>query len=159
MKWPQAVPMNQAVLPRLDSVGDHRGFVRVVIPYTDPATTRAALSAAGTLTRGLNASIALVAVQVLPFPAPFYCPSSISEHLEARLTELAAGCTTPVDATVVLARDTDEGYRQVLLPGATVLIATRKRWWRTREEKLARALTRAGHKVAVVELDRSGVAA
>jgi hypothetical protein len=131
----------------------------VVIPYTDPVTTQAALSAAGTLTRGLNASIALVAVQVLPFPAPFYCPSSIAEHLEARLTELAAGCPAPVEATVVLARDTDEGYRQVLSPGATVLIATRKRWWRTREEKLARSLTRAGHKVAVVELDSSGVAA
>jgi hypothetical protein len=153
MRWPQAVPMAQAALPRPDVATGADEPVRLIVPYTDPATTRGALTAAAVLTRGLNASIVLVAVQVLPFPAPFYCPTSVQKHLEAQLAGLASGCPVAVEATVVLARDQEEGYLQVLHPGATVLIATRTRWWKTREEKLARTLTRAGCKIALVKLD------
>jgi len=154
MTRPQAVPLVQEVSPRLETAAGGGRPLRLMVPYTDPATARGALAAAGGLARGLDASIALVAVQVLPFPAPFYCPSSVREHLEGQLAALARECPAPVDAVVVLARDLEEGYLEVLEPGVTVLIATRRRWWRTREEKLARALTRAGNKVVLVKLDK-----
>jgi len=154
MTWPQAVPLAQEVSPRPDTAAGGGRPLRLMVPYTDPATARGALAAAGVLARGLDASIALVAVQVLPFPAPFYCPSSVREHLEGQLADLARECPAAVDAVVVLARDLEEGYREVLEPGVTVLIATRPRWWRTREQKLARALARSGHKVVLVKLDK-----
>jgi hypothetical protein len=53
----------------------------------------------------------------------------------------------------VLARYQDEGFRHILKPGSTVLIGTRKQLWRTREERLARALAREGHQVALLHVD------
>ncbi len=158
MRWPQAGPLAQEVIPSADGESGDARPIRLMVPYTDPAATRWALATVGALANGLETSIALVAVQVLPFPAPFYCPSSVHAHLEQQLTELAGECAVPIDVTVVLARDPEEGYLEMLDPGMTVLIATRRRWWRTREEKLARALKRAGHKVVLVKLEKWEVA-
>ena len=67
--------------------------------------------------------------------------------------ELASRCALPVSAEVVLARSHEEGFRHVLKPSATVLVGTRKRPWRTVEEKLARALARDGHQVVLMHVE------
>src|ERR1035437_7074084 len=112
------------------------GELELVVPYTDPDLTRALLRKAVALTAGLQARISLVAVHAVPFPADFRCSASTHTFLVDRLTELAAECPLPVNPLVVLARSREEGFRYALRPESTVLLGTRRRFWRTSEERL-----------------------
>jgi hypothetical protein len=134
--------------PRLLEAGEAE--LEIAIAYTTPQETRATLERAIGLTEGLNARISLVAVQPIPYPAAFGCPASTHAFLVARLLELCGACPLPVNAQVVQARSREAGFRYALRPGSTVLLGTRRRWWRTAEERLARRLAAAGHKVALV---------
>ena len=126
------------------------GSLELVLPYTDLELTRASLARAATLTAGLLATVALVAVHVVPFPADFYCPSSEHAFLVNQLMELASESPLPVNPQVVLARSRDEGFRFALRPESTVLVGTYRHFWRTPEESLARMLAAEGHKVALL---------
>jgi hypothetical protein len=126
--------------------------LEIVVPYTDPETTAAALARAETLTAGLEARVQLIAVHTLPYPVPFVCPSLVHAHLVEQLLDLAAGCTLTVQPQVVLARDRMDGFKYALKPCSTVLVASHRHMWRTQEEKLARSLAEAGHKVALVHI-------
>jgi hypothetical protein len=104
---------------------------------------------AAVLAVGLNVALKLVAVYVAPYPADLDCPAAMEEHLTARLAELAERSTLPSSVELVVARDRGE----VLPPGSTVLLGSRRRWWRTPEERLARALTRQGHRVSLIRFE------
>ena len=67
--------------------------------------------------------------------------------------ELADGCSLPVEPQVILARSREEGFRYALKPESTILLGTRRHFWRTDEERLARTLVSHGHKVALLHLD------
>jgi hypothetical protein len=134
---------------RLDT-GGADGELEVVVPYTGPASTAAALDRLPVLTAGLNARVLLIAVHALPYPLPFVCPTLVHAHLVEQLVDLASRCPLPVSPQVVLARDVQEGFRYALKPASTVLVATGRHFWRTPEEKLARSLARDGHNVALV---------
>jgi len=134
------------------TAGEADGELEVVVPYTGPETTAAVLERAAALTAGLNARVLLIAVHTLPYPVPFVCPSLVHAHLVEQLLDLAAHCRLSVQPQVVLARDRMEGFRYVLKPGSTVLVATHRHIWRTEEEKLARALAEDGHKVALLHV-------
>jgi len=134
---------------RLDTAGAS-GELEVVVPYTGPESTAAALERAPALTAGLNARVLLIAVHALPYPLPFVCPTMVHAHLVEQLVDLASRCPLPVSPQVVLARDLQEGFRYALKPASTVLVGTSRHFWRTQEEKLARSLARDGHKVALV---------
>src|SRR5215467_166893 len=84
---------------------DDHSELEVVVPYTGPESTSAALERVANLTAGLNARVLLVAVHALPYPLPFACPSCMHAHLVERLMELAGVCALPVQPQVVLARD------------------------------------------------------
>ena len=127
--------------------------LELVVPYTAPAVTRAVLARVESLTAGLNARILLVAVHAVPYATTFGCPSSTHAFLVERMVELSAGCRLPVQAQVVLARSRDEGLQYVLQPGSMVLLGSRRRRWRTPEERLARKLAGEGHKVVLVYVD------
>jgi hypothetical protein len=58
----------------------------------------------------------------------------------------------PVDAHVVIARDREEAFHRAISPGSLVVLATKKRWWPTRQARLARLLACAGHSVALLEI-------
>lgn len=124
--------------------------IEIVVPFTERALAEATLKRATALAAGLKAAIRLVAVHAIPYPQPFHCPAALHAHLVEQLVDLASRCPLSVDPQVVLARYRDDGFRHVLKPASIVLIGARKRLWRTREEKLARALARDGHTVAVV---------
>jgi hypothetical protein len=128
------------------------GQIEVVVPYTDPVITAAVLRRVQALTAGLNATVSLVAVHALPYPLPFVCPAMAHAHLVERLLELASECPVPVTPLVVLARYRDEGLRCALKPASTVVIGVRKQLFRSREEKLACELARAGHKVTLIHV-------
>ena len=126
--------------------------IEVVIPYTFAEETRAVMERAAVLTRGLNARISLVAVHAIPYASTYGCPTSTHAFLVARLLELSAVSPLPVSAQVVLAWSREEGFEHALKPGSTVLVGSRRHLWRTSEERLARRLAGAGHKVALIYL-------
>ena len=93
------------------SAGEAGGELELVVPYTGPDTTAAALERAAVLTAGLDARVLLVAVHTLPYPVPFVCPSLVHAHLVEQLLELASHCPLAVQPQVILARDRMEGFR------------------------------------------------
>ncbi|HUP05378.1 MAG TPA: hypothetical protein VMU19_15375 [Bryobacteraceae bacterium] len=127
--------------------------IELAIPYTERRLAGAVLERAMSLASGLNARISLVAVHAAPYPSDFGCPSSTHAFLVERLSELGSRCELPVHAEVVLARSQEEGFRYALSRSATVLVGSRKRFWRTREERLARALAADGRHVILVHVD------
>jgi hypothetical protein len=52
-----------------------------------------------------------------------------------------------------MARSQEEGFRYAFHRSATVLVGSRERPWRTREEKLARALARDGRQVVLMHVE------
>jgi hypothetical protein len=110
------------------------------------------LERAAALTAGLNVQLVLIAVLAIPYPCTFPGPAAIHAHLVEQLQGLADRCTLPVEAHVVLARSREEGFRYALRPDSTVIVGSRKHFWRTSEERLARMLAADGHKVALVHV-------
>jgi hypothetical protein len=129
------------------------GEIEIVVPYTEWAVTKAVLDRVVGLTAGLNVALTLVAVHTIPYPATFGCPAAVHAHLVEQLVDLASHCPLPVNPQVVLARSREEGFRHVLRPESTVLVGSRKHWWRSNEESLARSLARDGHKVVLLHVE------
>jgi hypothetical protein len=129
-----------------------REDLEIVVPYTEWSLTEAVLARAASLTAGLHAKVMLVAIHTIPYPAQFECHAAVHAHLVEQLVDLATRCPLVVEPQVVLARSREEGFRHVLSERSTVLIGTRKHWWRTQEELLARSLVRDGHKVALLHI-------
>jgi hypothetical protein len=127
--------------------------IELAIPYTEQSLAGAVLERAMALAGGLNARISLVAVHAAPYPLEFGCPSSTHAFLVERLIELAGRCHLPVTAEVIMARSQEEGFRYAFHRSATVLVGSRERPWRTREEKLARALARDGRQVVLMHVE------
>jgi len=129
------------------------GNLEFVIVFIEPDVTRAVLARAAAMTRGLNARFSLLAVHTIPYPANFGEPGAVNSFLTMQLQELCDSCDLPVTAEVVMARAREDGFRHALRPGSTVLVGSRKRWWRTTEESLARSLAADGHNVLLVRVD------
>jgi len=121
--------------------------MQFVVVHTERQVTAAVLQRAAELVSGLNASVLLLAVHTVPFPASFASASSSHAHLVEELADLATECVLPVTPHVVMARYRDEGYRYLLRDESTVLVGTRRRPWQTQEERLAHQLAKDGHKV------------
>jgi len=129
------------------------GVLWVVIPYTTPELTRTALRHAGVCS-DLDVHVALVDIQVVPFPCPLDQPPINKEFSERRLEMRFKESGLPGKAVVLYTRDRLEGFRRLLEPGSLVILASKNRWWPTREEKLARTLTEAGHQVMLLPVWR-----
>jgi len=129
------------------------GSLEIVVPYTSPEITSRVVEKAAALALGLNAVLKLVAVYIAPYPADLSCPVSMHEHLTARLTKIAERTCLPSTIHLVVARDQDTGFRSALRPGSAVLLGGPRRFWPTREEKLARRLAGAGHHVLLLHFD------
>lgn len=126
--------------------------MQFVVIHSERSITAAVLERAAELVSGLNASILLLAVHTVPFPAPFASGSATHAHLVAEVADLAAQCSLPVTPHVVMARYREEGFRYLLQGESTVLVGARKRPWQTQEERLARALAKDGHKVILLHV-------
>ena len=120
----------------------------IVIPHTETALTEAALHEAVRLAISLNARITLLAARIQPFPEPLD-PTQGYPGLPELMT-LAEAVGLPVTVQIVYARDWETACEHSLAQGSLIVMAARKKWRRTREERLAQWLTRAGHKVTLV---------
>src|SRR5262245_60071780 len=133
--------------------GSMTGVLRVAVPYTTPDLTRFALRHAGVCS-DLDVRVSLVDIQVVPFPCPLDQPLIDREFSRHRLQELLQGSAVRGEACILYTRDWLEGFRQILGPQSLVVLATKRRWWQTREEKLAHALRNAGHDVMLLPVVR-----
>jgi hypothetical protein len=126
----------------------HEAELDIVVPFTTPELTRAALDAANRMGGGLNATLRLVKVQVVPFPLDLDQSPVYIDFLKNQLAQFQS--ELPVAGEVRLAREFEAGLLSTLGRDSVVILATRKRPWRTRSERLAAALRRAGHKVVLI---------
>ena len=138
---------------RISERPEQAAELEVVVPYVGDEITARVVDRAGELAAGLNATLHLIAIYVAPYPTELRFPATIKQHLTTHLTDLAERCALPARVDLVVARDREEGFRQVVRPGSAVLLGTRRHWWQTREERLARALAREGHRVSLLHFD------
>jgi hypothetical protein len=146
-------PIGHVVADRRTPPAIRTGVLWVVIPYTSPELTKAALRHAAACT-DLDVHVCVVDIQTVPFPAPVDDPPVNREFSERRLEDLLRGSGLPGKAAVVYTRDWLESFKKVLEPNSLIILASKKRWWPTREVKLARALKRAGHHVMLLPVVR-----
>jgi hypothetical protein len=142
---------DSAQLP-LPEIAREERPLEVVVPYTSPLLTARALAAATELARGFEATVTLMAVYVLPYPSPLECQEGIRKRLEAELIAVARTSPVSIRVKLVFARDREDAYLGLLKRHSLVVIGAKDRWWKTREERLARRLTSSGHSVAVVKV-------
>ena len=126
----------------------HAAELDLVVPFTTPELTRAALDAANQMGAGLNAIIRLVRVQVVPFPLDLDQSPVYIEFLKDQMAHFRSDL--PVAGEIRLARDFEAAIEGTLGSESVVILAAPKRPWTTRNERLAAALRRAGHKVVLV---------
>lgn len=129
----------------------HAGALDLVVPFRTTEQTTAALKFAATMGKGLNWSVRLVDVQVVPVQFSMASPPIDRAFSENRLQTLAGALDVPVRANLVYARDWESGFDHLLKPDSLVVLAIRKRFWKTADQRLAERLTKHGHQVVLVE--------
>jgi hypothetical protein len=125
--------------------------VRVVV--TSINHTLKALEEASQLAEHFHSSIEIVAVQTVPYALPLDDPSVPLEFTVKRLEEMAAGFPVQIKISAYLCRDRLEALKRVLNPDCSIVMCVSKRWWPTREERMARKLQGAGYNVILVETE------
>jgi len=133
-------------------LGGAEGVMQLVVVYSEPQVTAVVLERAEKLVAGLNARVLLVAVHTVPFPASLASASASHAYLVSQLADLAAQSALPVTPQIVMARYWEEGFRFALREESTVLVGTKKKFWNTHEEHLAKTLARDGHHVALLRV-------
>ena len=129
----------------------HTAELDLVVPITTPELTRVALDAANRMGDGLNATLRLVKVQVVPYPLELTQPPVHIDFLRSQMARFQS--ELPVAREIRLAREFDAGLLGTLGPDSVVILASGKRLWRSRNERLAASLRRAGHKVVLVSTE------
>jgi len=126
----------------------------LVVPFTTPELTRAAMRAVDRMGAGLNASVRLVKVQVVPFPLDFDKSPVFVSFLKNQISQLHSDLV--MSGEIRLAREFETGLIGTLRRDSVVILASPKRLWRTNNERLAAALRRRGHKVILVSDELAG---
>lgn len=135
----------ETLRPEVDVEG-HEAELDLVVPFTTPELTNAAIRAAEQLGEGLEASIRLIKLQVVPYQVE-ECPINL-EFLQEQLDRFES--KLPMRVVIVLTREEEADLGQVLKPGSIVVLASERRIWRTRTERLAARLRNNGHRVVLV---------
>jgi hypothetical protein len=126
--------------------------LEVSVVFTDKLGTLAALNMANRLAMKLDANFRLVMLHEVPYRLPLTQPAVQVEFLERELRDLAGRALMEINAQILLCRDKQRALQAAIRPDSLVIVGGRERWWPTPEQKLARALTRAGYHVIFAEL-------
>ncbi len=133
--------------------GQTESRLNIAVVFTSVDSTLAALKEAGALASSLGAQITLLVPQVVPYPLPLESPPVLVEFNERRFRVIASQSPVETSVRIYLCRDPLETLTRALSTGSIVVLGERKRWWPTREKKLARQLRRAGHEVVFKETE------
>jgi hypothetical protein len=121
--------------------------LEIVVPFTTPSLTQAALRRAEALGSGLNAHVRLVKLQVVPFPLELDHPPVSVEFLGNQLASMS--CQLATVREIYLTRELASALSAALKPNSLAVLTSKWRPWKTRQEKLAAELRRAGHDVLI----------
>jgi hypothetical protein len=127
--------------------------LKVAVLYTSVHSTLAALKEAGNLASHLGARITLIVPEVVPYPISFETPPVRVEFNEHRFRILANQSAVETSVQIYLCRDRFAAIQSALKPGSIVILGGPKRWWPTKDERLARDLRSAGYEVIFKETD------
>jgi hypothetical protein len=119
----------------------------LVVPFTTPELTAAAIGAAETFGSDLDASIRLVKLQMVPFQVA----SSPVDPLFVKQQLNGIRAKLPMRRIAVFSRDCDGDLMSMLRPESVVVLATPRRLWRTSAETLATRIRERGFRVILVE--------
>lgn len=131
----------------------HAARLDLVVPFTNPELTRTAISAANRLGTGLDSSIRLIKVQVVPWPMDLHQSPVPIEFLEQQLSSFRSDI--PTRSEIVFARELEAGLAGALHENSLILLATKNRPWRTRTERLAAHLQQAGYRVLLISMEKA----
>jgi len=138
---------NQAVIDT-PQAEQQEARLDLVIPFTTPELTMAAVNAANRLGEGLHAGIRLLKIQVVPWPVDLSQSPVPADFLKDQLLRFPSAL--PMKREIRFAREFEPGLRGALNEHSLVILATRKRPWHTRTEHLAAQLRRDGYNVVIV---------
>ena len=127
--------------------------LEVNLVYTHLPSAPKSLDIAGELARGLGARVTVHVAQVIPYPLALKSPQVPVLFAEQQLLAMAGEQPVDTSIRIYLCRDLTETIRQALKPDSVVIIEGRKRWWPTREHRLAATLRRDGHHVILSYAD------
>jgi hypothetical protein len=122
----------------------------VTVISTSINRTIKALEKAAELAKPLRANIIVVAIQVVPYSLPLDRPPVPMEFVTRRFEEMASQLPGKIRVFAYLCRDPGEVLKRILTPDGPVVMGIRKRWWPSRDERLARTLRRAGYDMILV---------
>jgi hypothetical protein len=120
----------------------------LVVPFTTPDLTRAALSAASRMGAGLGAAVRLVKIQCVPYPLDLIQSPVYTDFLRQQMNSFSSAL--PLTGEIRFAREFEQGLAGTLNANSVVVLSFRKRPWRTRNERLAASLQRSGRKVIIL---------
>jgi hypothetical protein len=139
--------------PAQPTVEQQGQSLNISVVFTSVESTLAALKEAGALAQSLGAHITLLVPQVVPYPLPLESPPVLVDFNEKRFNVIASQSPVKTRVCIYLCRDQLATLKGVLRPGSIVVMGGQKRWWRTREERLARKLRSGGHEVIFKETE------
>jgi len=147
LDWDRKRPQlpEQADAPRLE----------VKVLCTSVRAASSAMQQAAELARGLNARIHLLVAQEVSYAVPLESPPVLAAFQEQVARNVARSCGVETRVDIFLCRDAEQTLLRQLTPHSVVIVGAPRRWWPTREERLARHLRRAGHSVVVAYRKRS----
>jgi hypothetical protein len=148
----QVAKVNAADLIFKPSPASARGpDARIYVIFTNKAGTKAALSAASRLARGLDLPLSLLAARQVPYPLPLENPPVGIEFIESAMRELVSGQDPEITVHILLCRERDEALRDALGPDALVVLGTGNSWWKSRYRHLARCLKADGRRLILID--------
>ena len=127
--------------------------LEVNVVYTRLPGAAKSLDIASGLARGLGARVTVHVAQVIPYPLELKSPQVPVQFAEQQLLAMAGEQLVETSIRIYLCRDLTETIRQVLKRDSVVVVGGQKRWWPTRENRLAAALRRDGHRVILSYAD------
>jgi hypothetical protein len=126
--------------------------LEVTVLFTTTSGTGVALESAAELAKDLQAIVQLVMLQVVPYPLRLESPPVPLQLTAQQLCNLAITTGIETEIVIILCRDKQQSLIQALKPQSVVVLGGSRRWWPSRERKLARTLRSQGHKVVLVNL-------
>src|SRR5262249_42504480 len=142
-----------AARPKPSVDADHQSRLNITVVFTSVDATVAALKKAGRLAESLGARITLLVPQVVPYPCPLADPPVSLDFQERRFCEIAAESPVEIHVQLYLCRDSRDVLKRTLKPKSLIVLGGRRRWWPTREWRLARKLRGEGHEVVFTEVN------
>jgi hypothetical protein len=123
--------------------------VSIFVVSTSSKLFRPAVSSARQLTREFGGEIVVLAPHVVPYPLDLTHPPVAPAFLESRFVCDHGPLPDIENVRILLCRDEAEAILGALEPKSIVVMGTKKRCWRTRDEAIIERLRSAGHQVVI----------